>query len=247
MNRIICVACMAGIALSGTVAKAVVFGGSAVGSWSNLQRDSNDYTLIQNNDAVAPNGVALFEWGQFYGFDGCYYGSSSMTFDGRGSDGATDPMWSSASDPFVLGSWNYHNAASLSSTVDGVRGIDLNVLISILTPGGVSVGTFTEDFGIVNTPNPCGDMLSLSMNPMARAFTYGGVNYTFSVLGLSRDGGLTWLTSLTEPEGCSTCAYMYGRIVPQSAPASVPEATSTVWLLGGVLMAVTSLRKKLMR
>ncbi|MEI6514292.1 MAG: choice-of-anchor K domain-containing protein, partial [bacterium] len=98
-------------------ANAVVFTGTAIGSWNDRDKESNrSQSSIANSDV---NGFATVSWG-----DPAYCGDkpSYLKFDGAGSDNpAVPPLWSSVNNPFLLGTLQYYNGVQWANTgLDGV-------------------------------------------------------------------------------------------------------------------------------
>ena len=241
MKRIMLAAAGMAVYLACGAANATVFTGSAVGQWLNPVLEADAVYSIANNDVGG--GVAKVAWGDPPPGDNQSY----LTFDGAGSDAnLVPPQWSSVNSPFLLGNLTYHNGIQYVGT--GLDGVDLKCTVTILNPSlpGTDVGTF--DFNIDNTPNPSGDIIGTSGTPAPLSFSDGVNTYQFNWFGLSADGGVTMLSSLSLAEGCTTSVGIYGSISEVAGQATpVPDASSTVLLLGGVLIALDGIRRKVSR
>ena len=169
------------------VAIATSFHGTAVGSWENVDSQSSDRFSVFNHDDWS---VAIFRWGMpFDTFD------NKFTFNGKGG-GLIDSQWiAEIGDPFLLGDFSYRNERTgFSSTV---KGVDLNIALSLSSPTGMNADPFLFDFSfyINNTPNTTGDPLldadivTIGNTSPPAEFEYLGADYILEVLGFSSDGG----------------------------------------------------------
>ena len=222
----------AGIMQAG-VAQAILFEGTATGSWTNVvSTDAGDVYSVNNNDA---GGIATFNWGTpaTTNFD------NQFTFDGIGSDGGSG--WSALDETaFLIGDFDYRNGSTYNSV--GIDGVDLSIDLAITSPLAL-IDTFAFDFSITNTPNNTGnpvtdgDIVTVSSAFSPTVFNYLGTNYTLELLGFSTDGGSTIATDFSSPEGAQTAAGVYGRITQ-----NVPEP-SILALMGIGLLGFMSRRK----
>ncbi len=216
-----------------SAAEAVVFEGSAIGSWTNP--DATFGYTISNMDA---GGEASVEWGD--PAPGSF--SNYLKFDGVGSDVGS---WSTTEESlFLIGDFNYRNGSVYSSSND-FNGVDLSILLSITSPAGIS-DTFVFDFDITSTPNTTGDPvldgdivdITNPLNPTT--FAYDGVQYTLALAGFSIDSGTTITTRFNSPEETIATAGVYAKI----AIVSVPEPTTLV-LIGFGLAGIGYRRGRL--
>ena len=220
----------------------VSFSGTAVGSWTNVDSQSSDRFSVFNYDEWS---VAIFRWGMPLAiFD------NQFTFNGKGG-GPFDSQWiAEIGDPFLIGNFSYRNERTgFSSTV---KGVDLNIALSLSSPTGMNADSFLFDFSfyINNTPNTTGDPLgdplidadivTIGNTSPPAEFKYLDADYILEVLGFSSDGGENIVTNFINPEGSSKRAGVYGRI---SETAPVPEP-ATIFLLGVGLAGIAGFRIK---
>lgn len=227
----------AGLILAGTqpALATPVFSGKFVGAFSDPVGPSA-YVTILNNDI---GSTAKFKWGTAI----TSLGRSSFIFDGVGSDSGEPNYSISLNTPFSLGLFTYNNTRIHNGL--NITGVSFN-LTSILN--GVNSTTFTYGLSIINTPNggslQTPDFVEISsLSPASfNNFTYtDGNNYTFELLGFTRDHGATFESSTYANESSSTTAEIYGRYVRQSAPVPVPSA---VWLLLSGLSGLGLFRRR---
>lgn len=210
---------------------AVPFTGSAVGSWVNPSGDAFGTWTINNSDNAAPLGVAMVSWGIALDHQ------SDLKFNGQGTVGNTTP-WSSASNPFAVGSLTFDNGQTLDGS--NLTGIDLDVLVQVFGALPSPLGTFDCGLTIQNTINPSPDsVLFVSINPATYGFSADGVDYTFTLNGFSADGGATILSQFSVPEDGSQTIALYGSISPTGS--LVPDAGNTLILLGSTLLSLVAI------
>ena len=220
-----------GLALAGS-AGAIPFTGSVIGSWDNVAHDADDVWSISNqDDGGSTRSKAVFNWGMPSN------DQSMLSFDGTGSDDGEAEFSADLAQPFSLGKVKHYNGRNESSSVDGITGVDLNVLMSITSPITGS-DTYAFGFGIVNTPNSrktAEDLVIASTDLTPTLFEYDGNYYTLELLGFSKDGGATISDTIRTPEGKSRWRELYGQIVSVNIggkpPTSVPDLASTASLL----------------
>jgi len=220
------------------VAIATSFHGTAVGSWENVDSQSSDRFSVFNHDDWS---VAIFRWGMPLAiFD------NQFIFNGKGG-GLFESQWiAEIGDPFLIGNFSYRNERTgFSSTV---KGVDLNIALSLSSPTGMNADPFLFDFSfyINNTPNTTGDPLldadivTITTASSPAIFNYFGTDYTLEVLGFSSDGGKNMTTNFINPEGSIESAGVYGHI-SETAPVSEP---ATIFLLGVGLAGIAGFRIK---
>ena len=226
-------------ALCASQANAIVFTGSAIGSWSDVTATSSDITRINNNDE---GGVAKFNWGTPADSNTT---KNSFKFDGAGSDDG-DAEWSTELDSaFRIGSFRYTNGSTYNSA--GVTGVSLNVALTITSPV-LSDSAYNFDFSIDNTPNTTGndvldgDIVTSTSGLSSSFFESNGVMYTLELLGFSSDAGQTIHSDFSSPENQKARAGLYAKITEVSV-SEVPLPPSLLFL-GAGLMGLGALRKK---
>lgn len=227
--------------MSYSQAEAVVFTGTAVGSWSNVVSTHwQDVYSISNGDV---GETADFYWGDI-GAQGTTNFNNRFRFDGVGSDAGDSPWSTSEESPFLIGNFSYCNGSVTNAL--GVDGVTLDILLNILTPVGVT-DNYAFAFNITNTPNNTGDpvldgdIVSVANSLTTTAFHYDGYDYTLELLGFSSDGGQTIRTDFSSPEGATAFAGVYARI--HQVPTAIPEP-ATVLLLGSGLVGFFVRRKR---
>jgi hypothetical protein len=203
-------------------ASAIVFTGTATGSWTNP--DATFGYSIANNDA---GGTATVNWGT----PATTNFNNQFEFDGVGSDGL--PGWSAnLNDVFLLGDFAYRNGAVTNHDFNGV---DLSVTLDMVSPLALTE-SFDFDFRVTNTPNNTGnpvldgDIVTVINTLSTTVFNFAGTNYTLEILGFSSDGGATVRTDFSSPEGATANAGIYGRIT-----GNIPEPGSLALVALGLI------------
>ena len=217
----------AGIMQAG-VAQAILFEGTATGSWTNVvSTDTGDVYSVNNNDA---GGIATFNWGT----PATTVFDNEFSFDGSGSDGG--PGWSTLDETaFLIGDFSYRNGSTFNSS--GIDDVDLSIDLAITSPLGL-LDTFTFDFSITNTPNSTGDpvldgdIVTVTSSLSPTIFNYLGTDYTLELLGFSTDGGASITTDFSSAEGATAAAGVYGRITQN---VDVPEPSILAMMGIGLL------------
>jgi hypothetical protein len=148
---------------------------------------------------------------------------------------------------FKVGNLTYRNGTTFANT--GFDGdFPLSIQLSFTNPAGLNE-SFSYLFKILNTSNVTGDPVKdgdiLRFSAEGRsdsAFTFGGVNYTLTLLGFAEDDGATIINQFNSPEGATATAGLYGKIT--AVPVEPPEAIPTPALLPGLIaMGAAALRK----
>jgi hypothetical protein len=124
--------------------------------------------------------------------------------------------------------------------------------LQFTTPNSIGNQVFNYNFNLTVTPNPTGDpildgdFLTFPNGVPTTTFNVGGDEFTLELVGFSRDNGQTIIEAFSLPEGQSTSALLYARIIPPpptNEEPVVPEpATLALTALG--LVAVASRRRR---
>ncbi|MGC3939989.1 THxN family PEP-CTERM protein [Roseobacter sp. EG26] len=216
-----------------TTATAITLAMSAVGATA----ATLDISGIDSSwSAVVPGGVTVnngdptssMRWGNPAG------GAGQSGYDF--TDAPTPILGLAADTQFVVGTFDHLNFPITGTTLDSA---DLNVDIQIGGGGPLvsSVFSFTHDE--TTNANPCSpgsvsvcdDIVTVASAPGAEAFSLGGVDYVFQVLGFSTDGGSTIVTDFLTQENSNNQAQLYATFT----------AVSQVPLPAGMLLMGTAL------
>ena len=149
---------------------------------------------------------------------------------------------------FYLGTFTHDNhVIGLGSSITSV-----NLDFTLGFAGAPTTLSATFLFKHLETPNatPCGlesvtvcdDVVTLANASFNQQIWYGGQTYYFSLLGFSA-GSVPPEDYLQTAEGKKTSANLYAIIT--DAPIGVPDGGATLALLGGALMGLGVLRRRL--
>lgn len=235
---------------------AVVFHGSATGSFSHPLAGAGDYSKIWNHDAGPAYWYAsTFEWGTVASKKSCVNGqcrnialpqtgSSLFAFDGIGSDAGESGYSIGIGRVFSLGTFKYLNMPTFFS--EGVTGVDLTIDVGFNTLGLSK--SFTYRASIDNTTNFPTDVPDLAMLSSLSApflFSQDGQAYKFSLLGFSTNGGESYVSSFLVDEKRFIKANLYGRFDYASVTETTAVPVPAAWgLLSLGLLGFSTLARK---
>lgn len=195
---------------------------------------------LPSNLGASTDSVAYFGWGIDI-YDSIMYQEviqSHFWFNGTGSEGGGSAIDVTPDDTFSLGQFTYTNEETIFS--GGVVEIDFLMDINI---GGTLLNSSyrIEIDNTVNSSSMPEDTARL-LNPLAapQIFDVGGIDYQILFNGFSRDGGLTFETEATLPEGDQTSAEIFATIT-QVAVVPVPAAA---WLFGSGVIALFGMARR---
>lgn len=225
-------ALIAGVASCATLgnAWAISVAGNSVGIFVSPVAGADNPSM-----SVSGVGTSTFYWGA--GGD-----ASSVHYQNV-------PFSSLPETPFTIGTLSYYNGTIDSGT--GADGVGLNLDVNFSLPSGVNQN-FLYAMQLINTPNTfdstgSADYLILSTFPNA-VFEIAGTTYTLT-LGFQNLQGGGFLQSgnqLHVLEGENATADLIGTITTDtSGVTGVPDAASTLGLLGCSMALLATIRRKL--
>jgi hypothetical protein len=235
---------VAGLLLAGPAEAAVLFSGSATGSWVNSVAGSdNPHPDVTTTNADS-TGVATFDFGIGDGTP-----PNIFTFDGAGSNtGSAVPAFSNvaAGTQFDIGHFTYYNGNTTAGTA--VDSVSLSISLNLTSPTGASPDPTSYSYGlsIDITPNTTGnavtdgDIVTILNGVTSGTFTADGVTYTLFLEGFSTDGGQTFTQQFLSPEESTAQADIYAII---QQPSLIPEPVS-LSLLGSGMFVMGVLRRR---
>ena len=148
---------------------------------------------------------------------------------------------------FKVGTLTYYNGTITSGT--GADSVSMDVLFNFTDPAGVD-RTFIYALSLINTPNTGtaeqqADIVSMSSVPN-QTFTVGSTTYTihlsFANFSASSFGGPNEFRVF---ENARATADLEGLITSDLTGTGVPDAGSTMPLLGAALASVAGLRRRI--
>src|SRR5215471_11608064 len=112
-------------------------------------------------------------------------------------------------------------------------------------PGGPFTGTCPfptagSPNGVGININGCADHVTVTNNNSSQTFTVGGVQYTFSFLGFSQDGGVTITNDFLTVENETNTAGLYAQVMTTEIPTA-PEPGSLALMGLAILGAAGAL------
>jgi len=206
-------------------AQAFAIAGTSNGSWG-LPATPTASTTLSNENSGTSNRLS---WG--VPVTGSF--TNYVQFDGASISAISGSQ-------FKVGDLTYRNG----STTDSFDGdFPLSVSLNLTSPSSLSP-TFSFLFNILNTPNNTGDpvldgdRLRFSTAGLSsQSFNVGGVDYTLLLTGFSSDGGTTFITEFNSPEGSTTRAGLYGKVITTAEAVPEPTTMAGLALAGAVLAA----------
>jgi hypothetical protein len=145
---------------------------------------------------------------------------------------------------FVLGEFTHNNAPIPAGTA--ITAIDLS--FGFDTNGLPATVSATFNFLHDETPNSPGppasdDIVTITTPPVNAMITVAGTQvYFFNLLGFSTDGGSTFSSMYSSPEGGNNSTFLYGIITER--PQGVPEPGTLLLLCVGIGGLALALRRK---
>lgn len=220
---------------AGTASADTVWIDSIVDGWENPSGG-----LFVNIDNDPNPGTDTIRWGWPTGFGG------QSGYDWNSSN---VPFSVQTGSIFSLGQFTHHNNPIFANT--SITSVDLSFDVGNFEAPSNLNATFT--FWHDETPNqsPCGFPSSSTCDDFveitgaffdAPIIDNGGKHYYFTLLGFSTDGGETTSLQFQTKENKANKAKLYAVIT--EAPIGVPDGGATLALLGGALLGLGALRRR---
>lgn len=219
-------------------ADAILFSGSATGSWQGYAGGpDNPLPLALGLDAdSATGGAASLRFGL------PLFAPAMLAFDGAGSDARAAAAFSGVTvgQPFDIGRFTYAGGSILAGT--GLDSAVLGIALALALPGSAApqLEAYSLDFAIRATPGALGipfldsETVSVSGGTTTARFTSDGIAYDLSLQGFSLDDGRDVTMRLPVPGSSTLTADLYAVVTPVLAVA-VPEPGSLALLGAGLL------------
>jgi hypothetical protein len=185
------------------------------GTWQNSTGGTN----------VSGEGTNVITWGDGVAPDSGYAFLAAL-----------DILNAGAGVPLLLGEFTHFNEVI---PVPNLTGVDLD--FGFDTNGAPLSVNSVFSFAHNETPNSTGtspaddDIVTITTPVVNIPITVGTDVYFFNLLGFSIDGGTTFQSVFSSPEGANNSALLYGQLTTQP----VPEPANLL-LLGGALTAVAA-------
>lgn len=193
-------------------ARAGTFSGNMNGSWG--EPTPGD---VNNNPFYSGVGKNIFTWGDPRLFDNA--SANQIVFEGNSF--STD-----ANSLFKIGDLTYRNGTVLLGT--SVESVPLNLSLSF-NDSTEDKQVLEYELSLNNTinrffdPDADADYVSFIDGSAKNNFTFGGDNYTLSLVGFSQDNGKTNDAEFRVREGEKVTSALYGKISKVTPPQKVPE------------------------
>lgn len=183
-------------------------------------------------------GTNQFTWGQgayshstgfLFWKQNHYHNPSKLGYSGTGFN-------VDAGTQFSLGTLSFYNGIINAGTE--ATSVDFALTLDFSAPSSFGE-TFTHNFGLMNTPNPQGDSVSLLNSAPSYFYSYEGNDYYFELLGFK--SGDTILSEIFLDEGKFKKYQLIGQFTALPSEVPLPAA---VWLFGSGLMGFMAIRRR---
>lgn len=207
--------------------------------------DGWDESSVVGGSAVSvvnqanPGGVDTVSWGTTSGAQSSYvWDSTDVEFDVDTDDNGG---------LFSLGQFTHNN--NVIGAGSSITAVVLDFAFGTFeSPETLSV-EFNFAHNETSNQSPCGftstsvcdDFVTITNAPLNQVITYGGVNYFFSLKGFSTDGGDSFTNIFQTQENQANHAQLYATITT----TAVPDGGATLALLGGALVGLGALRRRM--